>query len=104
MIALVTQIADFGADYTGIGWFTVVLPLALVAIVVALWARAYKRDGGAPSDTPVASGRSEEGSRTTDSAVLLPLVPALMLPLALALALTVVVAVLWWHTTRRAQH
>jgi sensor domain CHASE-containing protein len=36
--------------------------------------------------------------------MLLPLLPAFMLPLALALALTVVVAVLWWHTTRRAQH
>jgi hypothetical protein len=103
MIALITQFADFGADYTGIGWLTVVLPLALLAFVVALWFRAYRRDGGEPSDTPVASGNSE-GSSRTDSAMLLPLLPAFMLPLALALALTVVVAVLWWHTTRRAQH
>jgi VIT1/CCC1 family predicted Fe2+/Mn2+ transporter len=97
VIALSSPLADFGANYTGIGWLTLVLPIGFLAIVIALLYRAYKRDGGAPA----AEGNETGGF--SDSAAFLPLLPVFMLPLELALALTAVVVVLWWHTTRRAQ-
>ena len=99
MIALSSPLADFGANYTGIGWLTVALPLGFLAIVVTLLYLAYKRDGGAPAAAP----NADQGRGASDSAVILPLLPVFMLPLALALALTAVVLVLWWHSTRRAQ-
>jgi len=36
-------IADFGTNYTGIGWLTLVVPVGFLGIVVALWVRAFKR-------------------------------------------------------------
>lgn len=40
------MIADFGTDYTAIGWLTLVLPVGFVAAVAVLLWRAIKRDGG----------------------------------------------------------
>jgi len=37
-------IADFGTNYTAIGWLTLVLPVGFVAVVAGLLWRALKRD------------------------------------------------------------
>jgi threonine/homoserine/homoserine lactone efflux protein len=54
MIALFVQFADAGTNDTGAGWMTLVLPLALLAVVFAFWWRALKRRrrGGADTDPP----------------------------------------------------
>ncbi|MGD0196343.1 MAG: hypothetical protein ABSC56_00355 [Solirubrobacteraceae bacterium] len=47
------MIADFGTNYTGIGWLTVVVPLGFLVIVVGLWVRAFRRaDRGDSSEPP----------------------------------------------------
>ena len=40
------MIADFGTNYTAIGWLTLILPVGFVAAVAALLWRALKRDKG----------------------------------------------------------
>lgn len=100
------QIADFGTNYSGIGWLTLVVPLGLLIIVIASWRTAWGRGSASQADELFdASGGSPAANKPTDVApVLVPLLPAAkLLPIGFALALTVAVVVLWWwHTTRRA--
>lgn len=37
------MIADFGTNYGGIGWLTLVLPLGFVAVVAAFLFRSFRR-------------------------------------------------------------
>ncbi|MGD0981227.1 MAG: hypothetical protein ABR946_07070 [Solirubrobacteraceae bacterium] len=62
------QVADFGTDYTGIGWLTLVLPLALLFTVVAWWHLTYRRGRRRREATssPVARSGTEE-SKAADS-------------------------------------
>jgi hypothetical protein len=104
-------IADFGTNYSGIGWLTLVLPLLLLIIVVAWWRLAWHRsstDSAEIAETPAAqtSGDPGPGPGVRDIApAVVPLVPgAVLLPLGFAIALTVaVIAFWWWHAMRRAQ-
>jgi cytochrome c-type biogenesis protein CcmH/NrfF len=45
-------IADFGTNYTAIGWLTLVLPIGFVALVVGLWVRWFKRSERRDSTEP----------------------------------------------------
>jgi hypothetical protein len=45
-------IADFGTNYTAIGWLTLVLPIGFLAVVVGLWARWFKRSERRDSTEP----------------------------------------------------
>jgi hypothetical protein len=38
------MIADFGTDYTSIGWLTIVLPVGFVGLVATYLWRAFKRE------------------------------------------------------------
>ena len=60
MTALITQLADFGSNYTAIGWLTLVVPVGLVGVVAVVWVCAFKRHGGAAG----ARGRKGSGKRS----------------------------------------
>jgi|GEM_PF-5863045 uncharacterized membrane protein YhaH (DUF805 family) len=62
------QLADFGTDYTGIGWLTLVFPLALLFTVVAWWNLTYRRGRRRreAAQSPIARSGAEE-SKVTDS-------------------------------------
>jgi len=99
--------ADFGTDYGGIGWLTLVLPLFLLALVIVWWRISWGRGSAAPPDV-TQQGGGQAGARKKPSAgdaspALVPLLPAArLLPLALVLVVALAVAVLWWwHATRR---
>jgi hypothetical protein len=108
-------IADFGTNYTGIGWLTLVLPLALLIIVVVWWRIAWSKGsanapdvphqaGGLPSTaTPPQSGAVNKPT-SGDAAAFVPLLPlSRVLPLGIALAISAAIVVAWWwYTTRRA--
>jgi hypothetical protein len=98
------QIADFGTDYTGIGWLTVVLPLAVLALIVAWWHFVYRRGRRHDPEQPAARVTNATEKKSASHAVV-PLLPAFRLfSLEVAIALTLAVIVLWvWHATRRAQ-
>jgi hypothetical protein len=51
------MIADFGTDYTGIGWLTLVLPVGFVALVAGLLVRSFKRSESRDGEPP--SGSSQ---------------------------------------------
>ena len=103
-------LADFGTDYTGIGWITLVLPIALlvpdhrlVAPRVATRPDSERSGAGVPT-APAASGKKQRGGGKSSHA-LLPVLPAFrMLPLGVAIALTLTAVAVWvWHATRRAR-
>jgi hypothetical protein len=104
------QIADFGTDYTGIGWLTLVLPLALLIAVIIWWRITWRRGSATAVETFVdaAPGVAAKPTTTTKgqdvAPAVVPLLPAAtLLPLWLALAVTLAVIVLWWwQKTRRA--
>jgi hypothetical protein len=102
------SIADFGTDYTGIGWLTVVLPLALLAGIVVWWRLSWRR-GGSPEapeqPAPAAKAGAKAGGKKSATQAVVPILPAFrVLPVGVAIALTLAVVVLWlWHGTRRAQ-
>jgi cbb3-type cytochrome oxidase subunit 3 len=62
------QLADFGTDYTGIGWLTLALPLALLFMVVAWWNLTYRRGRRRhqAAQSPIARSDTEE-SKAADS-------------------------------------
>lgn len=104
------QIADFGTNYTGIGWLTLVVPVGLLIAVIFWWRITWRRGSAAAVDTFVdaAPGVSAKPTTTTEGQDLAPaLVP--LLPAASLLSIWVLVAVAlavvvlwWWQTTRRA--
>jgi hypothetical protein len=106
-VRALVQIADFGTNYTGIGWITLVLPIGLLILVVIWWRTAWGRGSADQADEFFeASGGSPAANKPSDAApAVVPLLPAAtLLPLWLALAAAVVVAALWWrHMTRRAE-
>jgi uncharacterized membrane protein len=67
-VSALVQIADFGTNYTGIGWLTLVVPLGLLFAVVAWWHATYrsrKRQGDASQSSIAGSGTGE--SKAADS-------------------------------------
>jgi MFS superfamily sulfate permease-like transporter len=107
-------IADFGTNYTGIGWLTLVLPLLLLLIVIVWWRVSWGRGSTRQADvaqaTEAAPGTTTPAGRKKPSAgdaapAVVPLLPAAkLLPLGVAVAVAVAIVVLWlWHTTRRAE-
>ncbi len=65
MSALV-QIADFGTDYTGIGWLTLIGPLVVLALIVVWWRSAWRRGAGesiAETVTPTRPAKSAKAAK-----------------------------------------
>jgi hypothetical protein len=107
------QIADFGTNYGGVGWLTLLVPLGLLIIVVAWWRLSWSRGSSEAVETFVESAPGTAATPTTresttrpgDAApVIVPIVPAaVLLPLGFAIAVALaVVALWWWQRTRDA--
>jgi hypothetical protein len=106
------QIADFGTNYSGIGWITLVLPLVLLIIVIAWWRVSWSHGSSEAVDTFVESAPGTAATPTKRETtttgggdvapVLVPIVPAaVLLPLGLAIAVAFAVVVLWWWQRAR---
>jgi hypothetical protein len=97
-------IADFGTNYSGIGWITIVIPLVVLALVVAWWHLTWRRGRRSGDEQPAAPVVAKSKGKKSASHAVVPLLPAArLLPVGFAVALTLVVLVLWWHGMRRAQ-
>jgi hypothetical protein len=107
------QIADFGTNYGGVGWLTLLVPLGLLIIVIVWWRVSWSRGSSEAVETFVESAPGTAATPTTrettigggDAAPLIvPIVPAaVLLPLGLAIGVALAVVILWWwQRTRRA--
>jgi hypothetical protein len=59
-------LADFGTDYTDVGWLTIVLPLVVLALVIGWWNLMYRanrrsRDHAGTSNGGSNGAESEAG-------------------------------------------